>query len=130
MPKLLSTLSQLQPTQLQSGDADDLANIAGTGDWTNMVLDSTAEVYPGCAEGQVVNLTNGSLTNGHCALSSGWGYTGDAYAIVDLGDYYWADSLDQIILAYKDMADNDTVVGRTYNIQYSVDKSDFISQAR
>ena len=101
---------------------DQIDSISGNGgSMTNMVLGSTATAYPGVAEGNLNNLTNGSLTNGHCALSSGWGYSGEAYAILDLGDYYWANSLDEIVLTYKDVASNDTVVGRTYNIQYSVD---------
>ena len=101
---------------------DQVDSISGNGgSMTNMVLGSTATAYPGVAEGNINNLTNGSLTNGHCALSSGWGYSGEAYAILDLGDYYWANSLDEIVLTYKDVASNDTVVGRTYNIQYSVD---------
>ena len=99
---------------------DEIDSIAGNGTMTNMVLNSSATVYPGVAEGDKANLTNGNFT-GHCALSSGWGYSGEAYAIVDLGKLYKSESLDEIVCAYKDYADNDTVVGRTYNIQYSED---------
>ena len=99
---------------------DEIDSIAGNGTMTNMVLNSAATAYPGVAEGNIVNLTNGNFS-GQAALSSGWGYSGEAYAIVDMGNIYKADSLDEIICAYKDYADNDTVVGRTYNIQYSDD---------
>lgn len=104
---------------------DEIDSIAGSGTMTNLALNTTATVYPGCAEGSIANLTNGGLNNGYCALSSGWGYSGEAYAIIDLGDYYKAESLDEVVLAYKDIADNDTVVGRTYNIQYSIDQNDW-----
>lgn len=99
---------------------DEIDSIAGNGTMTNMVLNSAATAYPGVAEGNVANLTNGNFS-GHCALSSGWGYSGEAYAILDLGNIYKSESLDEIVCAYKDYADNDTVVGRTYNIQYSDD---------
>ena len=99
---------------------DEIDSIAGNGTMTNMVLNSAATAYPGVAEGNVANLTNGNFS-GHCALSSGWGYSGEAYAILDLGAIYKSESLDEIVCAYKDYADNDTVVGRTYNIQYSED---------
>ena len=99
---------------------DEIDSIAGNGTMTNMVLNSAATAYPGVAEGNVANLTNGNFS-GHCALSSGWGYSGEAYAILDLGNIYKSESLDEIVCAYKDYADNDTVVGRTYNIQYSED---------
>lgn len=99
---------------------DEIDSIAGNGTMTNMVLNSAATVYPGVAEGNKVNLTNGNFS-GACAMSSGWGYSGEAYAILDLGNIYKSESLDEIVCAYKDYADNDTVVGRTYNIQYSDD---------
>ena len=99
---------------------DEIDSIAGSGTMTNMVLNSAATAYPGVAEGNVANLTNGNFS-GHCALSSGWGYSGEAYAILDLGAIYKSESLDEIVCAYKDYANNDTVVGRTYNIQYSED---------
>lgn len=100
---------------------DEIDSIAGNGTMTNLAKGTTATVYPSIAEGSIANLTNGNFS-GHAALSSGWGYSGEAYAVIDLGDYYKAESLDEIVLAYKDMANNDTVVGRTYNIQYSVDQ--------
>lgn len=99
---------------------DEIDSIAGNGTMTNMVLNSSATVYPGVAEGNKVNLTNGNFS-GACAMSSGWSYSGEAYAILDLGNIYKSESLDEIVCAYKDYADNDTVVGRTYNIQYSDD---------
>lgn len=91
----------------------------------NVALNKTATAYPGCAEGNVNNITNGNPSEnnggGHCALSSGWGYSGEAYAVVDLGDYYDASTIDEIVITYKDAADNDTVLNRTYSIQYSID---------
>ena len=101
---------------------DEIDSIAGNGTMTNLALHVDATVYPGVAEGNKANLTNGNFS-GHCALSSNFGYSGEAYAIIDLGNYYKAESLDEVVLVYKDMATNDTVAGRTYNIQYSVDQS-------
>lgn len=89
----------------------------------NLALNKDTTIYPGCAEGNQVNLNNGALGAGgaHCAISSAWGYTAESYAVIDLGDYYDASSLDEILIQYKDTATNDTVVGRSYKIEYSAD---------
>ena len=57
----------------------------------NLALNKNTEVYPGIAEGQQSFLNDGivdNTNNNHAALSSGWGYLGEAYAIIDLGNYY------------------------------------------
>ena len=89
------------------------------------IRDRNTTIYPGCAEGSQANLNDGSVSTGHCALSSGWGYTGESYAIIDLGDWYDASTIDMIIATYKDTADNDTVVGRSYSVRYSMDGANF-----
>ena len=91
----------------------------------NIALGKNTTIYPGCAEGSQANLNDGSVSTGHCALSSGWGYTGESYAIIDLGDWYDASTIDMIIATYKDTADNDTVVGRSYSVRYSMDGANF-----
>ena len=105
---------------------DEKTSIAGNGPMANLALSATPEAYPGVAEGNINNLNNGSMTNGHCALSNpGWGYHGEGYAILELDDTYDASIIDEIVIAYKDTASNDTVVGRTYNIQISNDKTNW-----
>ena len=105
---------------------DEKTSIAGNGPMANLALSATPEAYPGVAEGNINNLNNGSMTNGHCALSNpGWGYHGEGYAILELDETYNANVIDEIIIAYKDTASNDTVVGRTYNIQISNDKTNW-----
>lgn len=102
---------------------DEIDSIAGHGSMTNLFLNKTADVHYRVAEGLLGNLTNGSLTNGHCALSggTGWGANAPAYFTIDLGDYYVASSLNELVLAYKDNNPNDTVINRTFSIQYSLD---------
>ncbi len=105
---------------------DEKTSIAGNGPMANLALSAIPEAYPGVAEGDINNLNNGSMTNGHCALSNpGWGYHGEGYAILELDETYDASIIDEIIIAYKDTASNDTVVGRTYNIQISNDKTNW-----
>lgn len=93
----------------------------------NVALNKNFNVYPGVAEGEESCITDGKLTAGgtHCALSTGWGYTDESYVIVDLGDKYDASTIDRILVQYKDQNDNDTVIGRTYNIQYSADGENY-----
>ena len=62
-------------------------------------------------------LNDGQLTNGYLALtnaetSSAWGNeNGDpVYATIDLEKYYKADTIDKIVVQYKDGQDNDTVL--------------------
>jgi endoglucanase Acf2 len=88
----------------------------------NVALNQNFEIYPG-AEGNKNCITDGKLTAGgaHCALSTGWGYTEESYVIIDLGEKYDASTIDRILVQYKDKNDNDTVVGKTYNIEYSTD---------
>ena len=121
---IFSTLAyKAKDVQAATLSSEEIASIADAS--KNLALGKIAEVYPGCAEGNIPNMTNGNLGGGHCALSSGWGYSGEAYAVIDLGDYYDASSLDKMIVKYKDAATNDTVMGRTYSIQYSADNSEW-----
>jgi len=93
----------------------------------NLALGKITTIYPGSAEGDKAYLNDGALTKGgnHCALSSGWGYLGESYVVIDLGDYYDASTLDMILIQYKDAAANDTVVGQSYSVLYSVDGIDY-----
>ena len=95
----------------------------------NVALKKPVSVYPGIAEGNISYINDGALTAGgnHAALSSGWGYTGESYAVIDLGDTYDASTIDQILVQYKDQAENDTVIGRTYEVLYSTNGLDFTS---
>ena len=94
----------------------------------NLALRKDTVVYPEVAEGNKNYLNDGALTmNGnHCALSkAGWGYRDEGYAIIDLGDIYDASTIDEILVQYKNIAGNDTVLGRNYNIQYSANGVDY-----
>ncbi len=93
----------------------------------NAALKKQVTVYPGVEEGDAKYITDGALTAGgnHCALSSGWGYTKESYAIIDLGDTYDASTIDLIAVQYKDTAENDTVLGRKYSIEYSANGVDY-----
>ena len=93
----------------------------------NLALSKYTSLFPEVAEGVQERLNDGKLkadVNGdaHCALSKkGWGYSGESYAIIDLGDYYDASTIEQVLVQYKDAADNDTCIGRGYEIQFSTD---------
>ncbi|WP_302626360.1 discoidin domain-containing protein [uncultured Eubacterium sp.] len=93
----------------------------------NLALNKSFVVSPGVAEGEEKCITDGKLTAGgtHCALSTGWGYTGESYVVIDLGDKYDASTIDEILVQYKDKNDNDTVVGKNYSIAYSADGENF-----
>ena len=93
----------------------------------NVALNKSFEISPGVAEGDENCVTDRKLTTGgtHCAISSGWGYSGESYITIDLGAKYDASTIDEVLVQYKDNNDNDTVVGRTYNIQYSEDGENF-----
>lgn len=93
----------------------------------NVALNKSFEISPGVAEGDENCVTDGKLTTGgtHCSISSGWGYSGESYITIDLGAKYDASTIDEVLVQYKDNNDNDTVVGRTYNIQYSEDGENF-----
>ncbi len=96
----------------------------------NVALKKPVTAYPGIAEGNISYITDGALTAGgnHAALGkTGWNYNGECYAIIDLGDTYDASTIDQILVQYKDQAENDTVMGRTYEILYSTNGLDFTS---
>ena len=95
----------------------------------NLALSKTTSLFPECAEGAQANLNDGKLKadvtgDAHCALSKkGWGYTGESYAVIDLGDYYDASTIEQVLVQYKDAADNDTCITRGYEIQFSSDNA-------
>lgn len=96
----------------------------------NVALKKSVTAYPGIGEGNISYINDGALTAGgnHAALGKqGWGYSGECYAIIDLGDTYDASTIDQILVQYKDQAENDTVMGRTYEVLYSTNGIDFRS---
>ncbi len=102
-------------TMAKTGDIDvDVADA----DY-NLALGKQTDIYPGCAEGSKDYINDGKLGTDHCALSNGWGYSGESYVIIDLGSDYESSSLDEIVIQYKDSDSGDTVVGHTYSIQYS-----------
>lgn len=73
-------------------------------------------------------ITDGSLTTSHCALSGaadGWGANSPTYVIIDLGDYYDASTIDEIVIAYKNSDTNVTPINKNYSIKYSVDGTNF-----
>lgn len=83
-------------------------------------------------EGKIEYLNDGELTNGYLALtnaetSSAWGNENGepVYATIDLGKYYKAESIDKVVVQYKDGQENDTVLNKAYRIQYSIDGKNF-----
>lgn len=96
----------------------------------NVALKKQVTVYPGIAEGNISNINDGvfAFNEKHAALGkTGWNYTGECYAVIDLGNTYDSSTIDQILVQYKDRAENDTVIGRTYEILYSTNGLDFTS---
>lgn len=98
----------------------------------NLALNKKSTPYPGVVEGNIANINNGVFggIGQQAAISySGWGYAGESYVVIDLGDYYDASTLDQVVIQYKDEAENDTVITRGYAIQYSVDGINYTTVA-
>ena len=99
----------------------------------NLAKKKEASIYKTCHnEGKLEYLNDGELSNGYLALTNadttdGWGSeNGDpVYATIDLGAYYKAETIDQIVVQYKDGAENDTVLNKAYQIQYSIDGKKF-----
>lgn len=99
----------------------------------NLAKKKKTTIYKNCNnEGKLEFLNDGQLTNGYLALtnaetSSAWGNeNGDpVYATIDLEKYYKADTIDKIVVQYKDGQDNDTVLNKAYRIQYSIDGKNF-----
>lgn len=95
----------------------------------NLALNKKTDVYPGIGQGVKTALNDGILGTAQCAISKpGWGYEGagkPSYAVIDLGVCYDASTLDQILVQYKDRNANDTVVSRTYKIEYSIDRINY-----
>lgn len=99
----------------------------------NLAKKKEASIYKTCHnEGKLEYLNDGELSNGYLALTNadttdGWGSeNGDpVYATIDLGVYYKAETIDQIVVQYKDGAENDTVLNKAYQIQYSIDGKKF-----
>lgn len=104
----------------------------------NLALNKDLTVYKRINQGALANINNGNVTlnNGISAdfgaispgeaTGDGWGSQNDpVYMTVDLGDYYDASTLDKIVIQYKDNNANDTVIGRSYIIQYSMDGINF-----
>lgn len=99
----------------------------------NLAKKKKATIYKNCHnEGKLEYLNDGQLTTGYLALtnaetSSAWGNENGepVYATIDLGNYYQADTIDKVVVQYKDGQDNDTVLNRAYSIQYSIDGKNF-----
>ena len=74
-------------------------------------------------------VTDGSVSTAQFVINDSndnWGGEGgETYVVVDLGDYYDASTINQIVIAYKDAAANDTVLTRSYSIMYSADGVNF-----
>lgn len=99
----------------------------------NLAKKKKAVIYKNCHnEGKIEYLNDGELTNGYLALtnaetSSAWGNENGepVYATIDLGKYYKAESIDKVVVQYKDGQENDTVLNKAYRIQYSIDGKNF-----
>ena len=99
----------------------------------NLAKKKKATIYKNCHnEGKLEFLNDGQLMNGCLALTNAettgaWGdENGEpVYATIDLGKYYQADTIDKIVVQYKDGMENDTVLNRAYSIQYSIDGKNF-----
>lgn len=107
-----------QNTQITELTADSKSNLA---------LKKKVTVYPGCAEGSIDYLNDGQYTTGvnYAALTSEWNYSGESYAVIDLGACYDASTIDQIVVQYKNADADDSVYSKKYEIQYSTDNSEF-----
>lgn len=100
----------------------------------NMALGKTVTPYKRVNEGDIANINDGKIslteTAPTCAAlapgDAGWEQAGSpVYATIDLGAYYDASTIDKIFIQYKDNAENDTVVGKSYIVQYSTDNVNF-----
>lgn len=94
----------------------------------NVALKKNVSVYPGVGEGDIKYINDGLLAgaDGYCAISvKNWGYTGESYALIDLGDTYDASTIDLLAVQYKNKAVNDTVLEKTYSIEYSANGVDY-----
>ena len=95
----------------------------------NLAKKKKATIYKNCHnEGKVEYLNDGQITNGYLALTNAdtttaWGTENGepVYATIDLGKYYKAETINKIVVQYKDGAENDTVLNKAYKIQYSID---------
>lgn len=82
----------------------------------NLALDKPATAYPGLFEGNITNVTDGDIINGHAATSQN---TKGTYYDIDLGAIYDASAIDKIVSVY--VKSNEIVTPDTgYEIQYSV----------
>lgn len=99
----------------------------------NLAKKKKTIIYKNCHnEGKVEYLNDGEITNGYLALTNAdttgaWGAENGepVYATIDLGKYYKAETINQIVVQYKDGAENDTVLNKAYKIQYSIDGKTF-----
>lgn len=111
------------PTETTTAETpvENLAELAADASY-NLALKKTVTATA-IGEGKVGNITDGQF-NTYGAVTDGkaaWGVPGGAASLtVDLGNYYQADTIDEIIVRYKDNNANDTVLNKSYSIQYSV----------
>ncbi len=69
-------------------------------------------------------ITDGSLSTAHCAVTAkdgAWAEKEPSYVIVDLGAYYKADTIEQVVIAYKNSEANASVVEHSYSVAFSKD---------
>lgn len=122
-------------TQFDATDYDeeltDIADQMGSYVY-NLAKNKKSTLYKNChQEGRQEYLNDGQLMNGVCPLTNAdvinsWGTENKpVYATIDLGKYYNAQTIDKVVVQYKDGADNDTVLNRPYSIQYSTDGKNF-----
>lgn len=99
----------------------------------NLARKKKATIYKNCHnEGKIEYLNDGSITTGHLPLTNSdvtnnfGSENGDSiYATIDLGNYYDASTIEQIVVQYKDGVANDTPIGKAYKVQYSIDGNSF-----
>ena len=87
----------------------------------NLALHKNATANPSKAEGKEEALTDGNLSGEHAATTFG---TEGTYYLVDLGQTYKAEGIEQIVLGYKEVNAGDNPV-KGYEIQYSANGIDF-----
>lgn len=62
-----------------------------------------------------------TVTTGHTQVRNIDSGSNDVYVTVDLGEYYDASSIDSIFIQYKNIDADDTVLNKSYKVQYSSD---------
>ena len=73
----------------------------------------------------IINNTEREYVNEKGETVKNWSNREEVYAVIDLGKYYDASTLDKILIQYKDTKENDTVAGKKYKVEYSVNGEDY-----